>query len=96
MFLNTTTAGVAPSLVVDVTETFGRKLEALRAYRSQFHNSDYAGEETYVSSREYIEQVEVRARYYGGMIGVRYGEAFCSPGPLPVSDPVALFSSPIP
>jgi bacillithiol biosynthesis deacetylase BshB1 len=92
MFFYTGLDVVSPSFVVDITETFERKVEALRAYRSQFYNPDYPGQETYISSREFFEQIEVRARFFGGLINVRYGEPYWAPGPLSVADPVADLS----
>ena len=42
------------------------------------------------SSREFFEQIEVRARYFGGLVGVRYGEPYRSVEPLCVNDPLPL------
>lgn len=84
-------ASVTPTMVVDISDTFATKMDALRAYRSQFYNPSYAGEETYISSREFMEQIEVRARFFGGLIGVRYGEPFWATAPLLVRDPLLFF-----
>ena len=65
-----------PSFIVDVTEQHERKMEAIRAYRSQVYNPDYPGEQTLISSPEYFESIEVRSRYYGGLIGKKHGEPF--------------------
>ena len=65
-----------PSFVVDVTEQHERKMEAIRAYKSQIYNPNYTGEQTLISSAEYFESIEVRSRYYGGLIGAKYGEPF--------------------
>jgi bacillithiol biosynthesis deacetylase BshB1 len=90
MYLNNRTLSVSPTFVVDVSDVFESKRQALAAYASQFYNPEYPGAETYISSPEFAEQIVVRARYYGGLIGVRYGEPFVSPLPLPVTDPLAL------
>lgn len=92
-FFNNSIPAEPPSFIVDVTETFGRKIEALRAYRSQFHNPDYPGEETFISSRFFFEQIEARARYFGGQIGVKYGEPYHLPQPPAVADPIALLNA---
>lgn len=76
-----------PDLVVDVSETFETKLAALRAYASQFHNPDYAGRETYVSSERFWESISERARYWGQRIGAAYGEPLLADGPLGVDLP---------
>lgn len=73
-------ADVAPSFVVDVTEQYERKLVALLSYVSEFR-----------SDKEALrDRLEARARYFGGLIGVRYGEPFVVKGPLRVGDLLAL------
>jgi len=96
MYLNNSVPDVSPSFIVDITEFFDRKMEAIGAYRSQFFNPDYGAEETYISAHEFHEQIQVRARYFGGLIGVRYGEPFVLPVPLAVDNPVALLLSRLP
>ncbi len=74
-----------PPCVVDISDTFEQKLEALRAYQSQFHNPDFPGQETYISSKPFWDGIEIRARYWGGHIGVTYGEPLYGAAPLPLS-----------
>ncbi len=75
-----------PSFVVDVTDQHERKMEAIRAYKSQIYNPSYAGEPTLISSPEYIESIEVRSRYYGGLINKKHGEPFLLRGTLEIED----------
>jgi bacillithiol biosynthesis deacetylase BshB1 len=91
LFFNNTIPDESPSFVVDVTETFQQKIQALRAYESQLYNPDYPGTETYISSPEYFEQIEVRARHFGGLVGVRYGEPYRATSPLVIRDLSVLF-----
>lgn len=65
-----------PSFVVDISDTFDEKMNAVRAYRSQFYDAASGERETYISSQAFIESVEIRARYFGFQIGVKYGEPF--------------------
>lgn len=84
----------APSFVVDVTASFERKLEAIRCYRSQFHTADTAfadAPQTILSNPDFLDFIITRAKYWGGKIGVAYGEPFLWHGPVPVQDPVATF-----
>lgn len=74
-----------PQLIVDVSGQFEDKLAALRAFRSQFHNPEYGGVETYVSSAGFWESIQQRAAYWGSRIGVAYGETLFSDGPIAVS-----------
>ena len=90
MFFNNTAPSPPADLIVDISDFFERKMAALAAYRSQFHNPSYPGPVTYISSPEFIQQIETRARYYGAMIGARYGEPFRTSAPLRVNDPLAL------
>lgn len=82
----------APDVVIDVTDSFDEKMKAVRAYKSQFYQPGQRGPETYLSRKEYLEEVEARARFFGSLIEVKYGEAFSGRKPVPVSDPVALWS----
>ncbi|MCK5557127.1 MAG: bacillithiol biosynthesis deacetylase BshB1 [Candidatus Hydrogenedentes bacterium] len=81
-----------PDMVVDITESFSEKMSAIRAYKSQFYRPKQRGPQTYLSRKEYLEEVEARARFFGSLIGVKYGEPFNVGTPMPVGDPVALWS----
>jgi bacillithiol biosynthesis deacetylase BshB1 len=65
-----------PSFIVDVTDQYERKMAAINCYKSQIYNPNYQGEQTYISSPEYLDSIEVRSHYYGGLIGCKYGEPF--------------------
>jgi bacillithiol biosynthesis deacetylase BshB1 len=87
-----------PTFVVDVTPVWEQRIEALRAFRSQFHNPDYEpGEdepETFVSNPEFFEWIEARARTYGYKVGATYGEPFLyRRGPFGVSDLMSVLES---
>ena len=87
--------GFRPSFVVDITETFDAKMRAIRCYRSQFHGecegraSDEAA--TMLSTPYALEVIETMCRYYGAMIGARYGEPFLLREGLELDDPIAFF-----
>lgn len=75
-----------PDLVFDITETFETKKEAILAFESQFHVTDPGNEpKTYISSKEFFENIEARASHYGHLIGAKYGEPFkYYNGPVPL------------
>jgi len=73
-----------PSFVVDVSEFFETRMEAIRAHSSQFHNPKSKERDTVLSKPDFLEQIRIRALYFGQTIGVRYGEPFVSPVPLGV------------
>jgi len=67
-----------PSFVYDVTPVFERKIEAVRAYASQFHSAEYNSDEpqTYISTPGFLESIIGRHQMFGKMIGVPYAEGF--------------------
>jgi len=67
-----------PNFVVDITDVFEQKIEAIRAYKTQFYNPDSKEPETYISSPEFLDSIIYRAKMMGKMIGVKYGEGFIS------------------
>lgn len=78
------------TFVVDVTDTFKIKLKALKAHHSQFHNPDYKGEETWISTKDFWEGISARAMVWGARIGAKYGEPFFTDGPVPADLPPGL------
>ncbi|MET3980842.1 bacillithiol biosynthesis deacetylase BshB1 [Mucilaginibacter sp. UYP25] len=71
---------IKPDIIVDVTEFWDTKIESIYAYGSQFHNPDYNEDEpqTYISSPDFIEQINGRGREFGKSINTKYGEGFTS------------------
>lgn len=59
-----------PSFIVDVSADLTAKVEALRCYTSQFVANP--------KNAHLLEDVEIQARYWGALIGVRFGEPFYS------------------
>jgi N-acetylglucosamine malate deacetylase 1 len=72
-----------PSFVVDISEVWEQKKAAVACYRSQF-SSDGGEPATAVSGGGFLELLEVRARWFGAMIGGRHGEPYLSRGPVPL------------
>jgi bacillithiol biosynthesis deacetylase BshB1 len=75
----------APSLVVDVSSVWDRKMAAVAAFRSQFQ-PDGGGFQTAISRPDFLRFIEARAIVFGAMIGAAYGEAFYLPGPVPLGE----------
>jgi N-acetylglucosamine malate deacetylase 1 len=67
---------IKPDLVVDVTPFWEKKMETIKAFKSQFYNPDDSSPNTYISSPEFLNFIESRAKEYGHAIGVTYGEGF--------------------
>jgi bacillithiol biosynthesis deacetylase BshB1 len=80
---------VAPSFVVDITPYFDRRMEALFCYASQYGVQD-AASDLFPDADEIRERFAGIARFYGNLIGVRYGEPFIIKEALRVDDLVAI------
>jgi bacillithiol biosynthesis deacetylase BshB1 len=65
-----------PTFIVDVTETFEQKMEAVKSYNSQFFDPKSRKPETFISKPQFINYVASRAQFYGFQIGKHYGEPF--------------------
>ncbi|HRQ51491.1 MAG TPA: bacillithiol biosynthesis deacetylase BshB1 [Agriterribacter sp.] len=67
-----------PDFVYDVSAVFEKKLEAVKAYSSQFHSEGYNSEEpqTYISTPGFLNSIIGRHAMFGKMIGVPYAEGF--------------------
>lgn len=68
-----------PDFVVDISDVFEQKIEAIKAYKTQFHTgNEAAGPETYISTPGFLDSVVYRHKWFGKMIGVEYAEGFIS------------------
>ena len=66
---------IRPSFVVDITEHFEARLQALLAYKSQYTDQQ-AGAGLFPSHTEIRTRLETMARFYGMLAGVTYAEPF--------------------
>ena len=65
-----------PDFVVDVSGFMNKKMESVLAYKTQFFDADSKEPETPISSKNFTDSVEYRARDLGRLIGVEHGEGF--------------------
>ncbi|HEX5434090.1 MAG TPA: bacillithiol biosynthesis deacetylase BshB1 [Candidatus Angelobacter sp.] len=66
---------VRPSFVVDITEQFETRLQALLAYRSQYADQS-TGAQLFPAEKEIRSRMEAMAGFYGLLAGVKYAEPF--------------------
>jgi N-acetylglucosamine malate deacetylase 1 len=66
---------VRPTFVVDITELFEARFQALMAYKSQFSDQE-AGKDLFPAQAEIRARIEAMARFYGLLGGVTYAEPF--------------------
>jgi len=78
-----------PTFVVDVTDEFEQKLEAIKCFESQFGGATQAGE-VYPNGEPLYDAIRHYSAYYGSMIRTRYGEPFFTTETMRVDDIVAL------
>jgi len=67
---------LTPDFVIDISEVFDKKLEAIKAYTTQFHNTESNEPQTYISTPDFLDSVVYRHKWFGKMIGVKYAEGF--------------------
>ena len=78
-----------PTFVVDISEEFEQKLEAIRCFESQFGGATQAGE-VYPTGEPLYDAIRHYSAYYGSMIRTRFGEPFFTTETMRVDDVVAL------
>lgn len=69
-----------PDFTIDISDTIDQKIAALRAYKSQFEQTEQSYDTPLVNG--YIETVESRERLFGKQVGVKYAEGFISKIPI--------------
>jgi bacillithiol biosynthesis deacetylase BshB1 len=67
-----------PDIILDVTDVWEQRTEAIKAYRTQFLPDASSDPQTYISSPDFMEALTARARLLGKRIGVKYAEGFLS------------------
>lgn len=67
-----------PSFIVDISQNMDSKMDAVRAYKTQFYDPNSNEPETFISNPLFIQHLETRAKYYGFLIRKLYGEPFYS------------------
>jgi N-acetylglucosamine malate deacetylase 1 len=82
-------ADVKPSFIVDISSQFERRMSALFSYASQYGAAEQ-GSGLFPTEQEIRERLGAIARFYGNLIGVRYGEPFVVKEAIEVGDIVAM------
>ena len=67
-----------PNIIIDISNEWEQRMEAIRAYKTQFHDPNSTEPQSYLSTPEFIDALHARARLLGKRIGVKYGEGFVS------------------
>jgi N-acetylglucosamine malate deacetylase 1 len=82
-------AEVKPSFIVDISAQFERRMTALLSYTSQYGEAIEGGT-LFPNEQEIRDRLGAVARFYGNLIGARYGEPFVVKEALAIDDVVAM------
>jgi bacillithiol biosynthesis deacetylase BshB1 len=82
-------ANVTPSFVVDISLYFERRMESLLTYRSQYGPVE-EGVTLFPDEAEIRDRLASTARFYGNLIGVKYGEPYVVKEMLRIDDVVSM------
>jgi len=86
-------ANVSPSFVVDISAQFEARMAALLSYQSQYgaqYGTEGEGSGLFPQEQEIRERLGAIARFYGNLIGVKYGEPFVVKETIQVDDIVNM------
>lgn len=67
---------IEPDVLIDISPFIDKKMEAIRAFQSQFFDPKSKEPETYISKADFFDTLMFRAQELGKMIGVKYAEGF--------------------
>ena len=82
-------ANVKPSFVVDISGQFEARMAALLSYESQY-GTQGEGSGLFPQEQEIRERLGAAARFYGNLIGVKYGEPYLVKETMQVDDIVNM------
>ena len=78
-----------PDFVVDISNFFEIKIKAVKSFKSQFYNENEPVHNTPISTKNFLESIEYRARDLGRLTNVDYAEGFIS-ARLPLIDSISV------
>ncbi|MBT1696797.1 bacillithiol biosynthesis deacetylase BshB1 [Fulvivirgaceae bacterium PWU4] len=67
---------IEPHFIVDVSDHWEIKMNAIKAFKSQFFDAASNEPETYISKPGFLKMIEARGIEFGHAIGTTYGEGF--------------------
>jgi len=67
---------IEPNFVVDISEFIDQKMEAVKAFSSQFYDANSDEPETIISSQGFLDSIKYRAANLGRLSRTEYAEGF--------------------
>lgn len=78
-----------PDFVVDISDFINIKLNVVKSYKSQLYDSDKKSQDnTPISTKNFLESVEYRAKDLGRLTGVDYAEGFIA-NRVPITESIS-------
>ncbi|HET8573059.1 MAG TPA: bacillithiol biosynthesis deacetylase BshB1 [Edaphocola sp.] len=75
-----------PDIIVDISDIYEQKMDAIRCYGTQFLSQGSDDPMTYISRSGFLEHVRARDFDMGHRIGVKYGEGFTCQRNIGITD----------
>lgn len=82
---------VEPHFVVDVSKYIDVKINAINCFKSQFYDPKSEENESFISTKEFMDFIKSRSIEMGHSIGVKHGEGFTSENKLKLTSLDSLF-----
>jgi N-acetylglucosamine malate deacetylase 1 len=67
---------ISPDFVIDITPFWDKKVEAIKAFKSQFYDPNNQEAPSYISSLDFFNFLEARSRSMGHPAGYTFAEGF--------------------
>jgi len=80
-----------PSLVIDISGYYEKKMEAIRAFRSQIYCKREERDKTYISTKYFYDFLHNRDKCFGLKVFTDYGEPYYIESVIRVDDPIKFF-----
>tara|TARA_B100000900_G_scaffold247566_1_gene210609 strand:- start:100 stop:816 length:717 start_codon:yes stop_codon:yes gene_type:complete len=65
-----------PDFVIDISDHFETKIKSVKAFKSQFYNENETTHNTPISTKNFLDSIEYRAKDLGRLTSVDYAEGF--------------------
>jgi bacillithiol biosynthesis deacetylase BshB1 len=77
---------IKPDFAVDISEVWEKKMQAVKAFSTQFYDPASKEPETVISRKDFFDFLAGRAMEMGRPLGVQYAEGFTTPRSPGISD----------
>ena len=82
---------VEPHFVVDVSKYIDIKINAIKCFKSQFYDPKSKENDSFISTKEFMDFIKSRSIEMGHSIGVKHGEGFTSENKLKLTSLDSFF-----